>query len=205
MVNAALVGADLDWDRPQLTAADVYALSLQFGTSYEAALTQLAVLEKISWTAIRGLRLPPIQIKTNLAGRRPLDVRADLWVAYDRHREQEFPMRVGDELLVRLPEIPSSGFSWELTPPAPTNLEIVDNRVDAVGDGELVLGGAVQRTIHLRATVPGLVDLAAQLVRPWEDEPVDRVTFHVAVASSPTGGAPVGLLEKQQRRMAEVA
>lgn len=204
-VNQALLEAGHDREHPQIAAADVYALSLEFGTSYEATLTQLAVLGKLTWQQTRELRLPPIQIKTMLAGRRPMNARADMWVAHDRNRERTFPLRIGDELLIRLPEIPSSGYAWTLPEPAALPLSVVDERLDAVDDGPPALGGVAQRTFHLRAESPGNADVAVHLSRPWEQAPADLATFHVAIGAAPTGDAPSGLFEPQQRRLAQVA
>lgn len=204
-VNHALIEAGHDRDHPQMAPADVYALSLEFGTSYEATLTQLAVLTKVTWQQTRDLRLPPIQIKTMLAGRRPENARADMWVAHERHRERTFPLRVGDELLIRLPEIPSSGYAWELVDPAALPLSVIEERLDPEDDEQVVLGGIAQRRFHLRAETTGTADVTVRLTRPWESAAADNATFHVTVGAAPTGEAPSGLLEKQQRRLAQVA
>ena len=206
MINHALVDRGHDRDHPNLTTTDVYGLSLEFGASYEAMLTQLAVLEKITWPEAKTLRLPPIQIKTMLAGgRRPADARADLWLVHDRDRGRSFPLRVGDEVLIRLPEIPSSGYAWRPVGQRWSTLGLVEERVEAVSEDELVLGGAVQRVMYLRAISAGQDQLAVELVRPWEDSAADRVTFQFDVAAAPTGDTPVGLLERQQRRRVLVA
>ncbi len=206
MVNRALLDAGFDRDAPRLSPADVYAMSLEFGTSYDAMLTQLAVLRKIGWTEAKQMRVAPLKIKTMLAdGRAPANSRADVWVVQDRDHGRTFPLRVEDEIILRLPEIPSSGYAWELSSAEWSTLAMVSQSLDADSDSN-VLGGTVHRTTHLRAAVPGSDTIIAQLARPWEDLPTERITFRIEVAGAPTGDAPYGLLEvQQQRRLALVA
>ena len=97
------------------------------------------------------------------------------------------------------------GLAWELASREWSTLAVVDERLDPAVSDANVLGGSAHRTTHLRATVPGSDTIVAQLARPWEEQPAERATFHVEVAGAPTGGAPHGLLEAQQRRLAQVA
>ena len=127
-----------------------------------------------------------------------------MWVVRDQDRGRAFPLRVEDEIVLRLPEIPSSGYAWELSSGEWSTLAMVDQRLDADSDPN-VLGGAAHRTTHLRAAVPGSDTIVARLTRPWEDLPAERITFHIEVAGAPTGDAPYGLLEVQQRRRAQAA
>jgi predicted secreted protein/Zn-dependent peptidase ImmA (M78 family) len=206
MINRALLDADLDRDRPRLSPAAIYTLSLEFGTSYEATVTQLAILGKISWLVARHLRLSPLQIKTDLAGgRRPANSRADLWLVRGRDRDRVLPLRVEDEIVLRLPETPSTGYAWELASREWSTLTLVDERLDAAETDDILLGGMAYRTIHLRAAVPGSDDIVARLTRPWEQMPAEQATFHIDVARAPTGDAANGLLETQQKRLARVA
>lgn len=206
MVNRVLLDAGFDRDAPRLSPVDVYAMSLEFGTSYDAMLTQLAVLRKIGWAEAKQLRVAPLKIKAMLArGRGPANSRADVWVVQDQDRGRAFPLRVEDEIILRFPEISSSGYAWEISSGEWSTLTTVDQRLDANGDPN-VLGGTAHRITHLRATVPGSDTIVAQLVRPWEDLPAERITFRIEVAGAPTGEATYGLLEvQQQRRLALVA
>jgi predicted secreted protein len=205
IVNQVLVARQFDRDRPQLTPADIYQLSLTFGSSYEATLTQLAVLDKLPWSAVRGLRLPPIQIKTRLAGRRPADSRADLWLLQGDGQDRAVTVRVHDELMIQLPEIPSTGYRWELAPGAVSTLELVESSLRGPDLDEPVLGGSALRTVHLRATRAGREVVELQLRRPWDPEPVESLIVTATVAPPPTGDAEFGLLERQQRRLAGVS
>lgn len=206
MVNRVLLDAGLDRDVPRLSPADIYAMSLEFGTSYEATLTQLAVLRKIRWAEARQMRLSPLQIKTMLTGGRPpAHSRADVWLVRDHDRGRSFAIQVEDEIILRLPEIPSSGYAWELASHEWSTLAVVDERLEAADNDPNVLGGRAYRTTHLRAAAPGSDMVVAQLTRPWEELPTERITFRIEVGGAATGSMPYGLLEAQQRRLAQVA
>jgi Zn-dependent peptidase ImmA (M78 family)/predicted secreted protein len=197
--NRVLLDLHFDRDRPALEPEDVYRLSLEFGTSYEATVTQLAVLDKITWPQARGLRLPPIRIKTALAGQPLENSRADVWLIEETVGERRLPLRVADEVIVRLEEIPSSGYGWELDTERLGPLELLDRRVVAGDDDPDLYGAAARREIHLRATAPGDAMLRLALARPWEDDPpLQTVAVNVIVAESPTGDAPQGLVRSQQ-------
>lgn len=96
---------------------DVYALSLWLGTSYTATARQLAVTRIVDarraneWSSI-----PPANLKKALAGEMvPNDLRNDVWWLDAGHHMQPVDARPGDRLILTLPEIPSSGFSWHFT------------------------------------------------------------------------------------------
>jgi Zn-dependent peptidase ImmA (M78 family)/predicted secreted protein len=205
VVNRLLVARGFDRDHPSLTPADVYDLSLELGASYEATVTQLAVLDKIGWSETRRLRLPPLEIKTTMAGRRPEDARADVWLVHQTDRERKLPLRVGDEVVLRLPEIPSSGYAWTLRRRAFSSLELVEETVDADGQDDDLYGGRAVRRVLLRASAPGVDDIVVALQRPWEPDPVETVVAHVHVAGEPTGDAPTGLVRSQQLQRVLVA
>jgi len=206
MVNRALIDLGLDRDTPQLSPPIVYSLSLEFGTSYEAMLSQLAVLEKVSWAAAARLKIPPIRIKTILTGgRRPPNSRADVWVVDYGHQNRSLQLNVGDEVIVRLTETPSSGYAWEVAQPEGSVLEAVHEQLEAIGSDKTVLGSSAQRDLHFRAISPGAEDITARLARPWETRPAAVAKVHVAVVGAPTGDEPQGLLLVQQRRFALAA
>lgn len=206
VVNRLLAARGLDPDRPNLGPAEVYDLALELGASYEAAVTQLAVLEKVTWPESRRLRLPPLQIKTTLAGRRPEDARADVWLVHETDRERQLPLRVGDEVVLRLPEIPSSGYAWTLDRRAFSSLELIEDVTEPADDAQdEVYGGRAVRRVLLRATAPGVDDIVVALSRPWEPEPIEKVVVHVRVAGEPTGDAASGLLHSQQLQRVLVA
>ena len=197
VVNRMLLERGFNRDHPELDPSDIYDLSLELGVSYGAAVTQLAVLEKIAWTDTRRLRLPPIEIKTIVAGHRPNDARADVWRIQEADSERQLPLRIGDEVVLRLPEVPSSGYAWTLEREQFSALDLVDDRLDT-STGDDIYGGAAVRRVLLRATRPGVDDIVVGLRRPWEPGEVGKVAVHAHVAGEPTGDAPFGLVLSQQ-------
>ena len=96
---------------------DVYALSLWLGTSYTATARQLAVTRLVSARqASEWALIPPANLKRALAGEMvPDDLHNDVWWLDERHHMQPVDARPGDRLVVTLPEIPSTGYSWSFS------------------------------------------------------------------------------------------
>lgn len=95
----------------------VYALSLWLGTSYTATARQLAVTRLVDrQVADAWAQIPPRNLKQALAGEMaPDDLRNDVWWLDGRDHMQPVDARPGDRIVLTLPEIPSSGFSWRVT------------------------------------------------------------------------------------------
>jgi len=93
-----------------------YALAREAGVSYEAAVRQLAHLEVIEPDRVAELRQHrPIQVKAALAlGRRPVNGYADVWPVNEAWDDQLLALRVEDEVVISLPENPSTGYRWML-------------------------------------------------------------------------------------------
>lgn len=200
IVNQLLVERGFDRDRPQLDAPHIYTLSLELGTSYEATVTQLAVFGKISWSQAQSVRIPPIQIKTNLSGRRPRNSRADVWLIEETVGERELHLRPGDEIVIRLPEVPSSGYTWLLADALYSTLDPLADDTRALNSDSTVLGGTAVRELRFQASEIGTDRLDLHLERPWDigTPPVQSVVIRVVVESAPTGEAPIGLILNQQ-------
>ena len=82
---------------------------------------------------------------------------------------------LGDTLLLRLPENPTTGYRWQFELPAGLGVSS-DDFVMATS----AAGAGGERTLRLLASAPGLHRLAAALRRPWE-------------TSGAAGGEPAGL------------
>jgi predicted secreted protein len=77
---------------------------------------------------------------------------------------------VGDELVIRLAENPTTGHVWELQQAGEGTLRIADNRFEAGSpEGGLPAPGAAgYRVVRLVGERPGTVHLQAVERRPWE-------------------------------------
>lgn len=76
-------------------------------------------------------------------------------------------MSLGDELVVRLPENPSTGFRWQLVVSGDGELTIVDDHFEP-GGNRLPPGSAGTRVVRYRSTRTGTVQLQAENRRVWE-------------------------------------
>jgi predicted secreted protein len=83
----------------------------------------------------------------------------------------------GEELVLRLPESPSTGHRWFLEH-LPDGVELLDD--GWVGEGRGI-GAAGVRELRLRATVPVQGVVALRLRRPWldpsDDDPVATIAL----------------------------
>ncbi len=76
--------------------------------------------------------------------------------------------RVGDIILLRLAENPTTGYVWEMGSLDPQLIE-VKNSIYQVSPGTGVGRGGT-RVFRLQAKAPGTVPLLLKLRRPWESE-----------------------------------
>jgi inhibitor of cysteine peptidase len=76
-------------------------------------------------------------------------------------------VRVGQELVIRLSENPSTGYSWELRQSGSGGLRLVENRFEPGGAG---VGAAGQRVVRLIGERVGSVQIEMLERRPWEAE-----------------------------------
>ena len=91
-----------------------YSLGRDMHVSYAAAVHQLSNLHFISG-ALRNdlLRVPPAQLKRVLTdGRKPFNTRGDVWPIDSKSADSALEVFVGDEIVVSLPENPSTGYRW---------------------------------------------------------------------------------------------
>jgi Zn-dependent peptidase ImmA (M78 family)/predicted secreted protein len=194
LVNRALDRLSLDQRPMTLSPVEAYQLSLELGSSYQATVTQLRQLNKLGDPAYQELsRWQPIGIKTEVgAGKRPANARSDVWDITDARRDRRLRLRIDDELHVRLPEIPTSGYRWHV------DLDGLGRSLETLGDelepvdlqGDARYGSARQRHISWRATGIGVAQLDMRLVRPWQGAdaaPLDLVSLPVTVRPPRTG------------------
>jgi Zn-dependent peptidase ImmA (M78 family)/predicted secreted protein len=213
LVNRALDRLGLGQDPGALSPVEAYQLSLELGSSYTATLTQLGQLNKITEHAQKELDgWQPISIKTELGdGTRPRNARAAVWDVTESRRDRRLRLQRDDELHVRLPELPSSGYRWDLRFGGLNDeLELLVDELEPSRLEDTGRVGAMRRR-HLwwRATGTGDGVLEARLVRSWEGPgatPIDSLTLSIAVAMPPTGPeVDIGIGLPQRRALLAAA
>jgi predicted secreted protein len=92
-------------------------------------------------------------------------------------------LSVGDEIVVRVPEMPTSGYAWTVNAVDPVLRLVESTFVAPAGNGsEAAPGAGGQRVIRLRAAAAGAAGAELALKRPWEAEPTETFTVHATVA-----------------------
>jgi predicted secreted protein len=197
-VNRTLRRLGLPRQPQSVSAEQAYELSLLFGTSYQATVTQLQALHKIDWRQARALRKQkPIDIKTRIAGgRRPENARADVWRLGEQYDGEQIAVRVEDEIHVALAENPTTGARW-LPRGESDAMTLIDSWPEP-GDGEQVYGRSRLRHLWFRANEPGNMALSLALARPQNPRRAARTfDLEVAIARRRTGESDHGISEYQ--------
>ena len=90
----------------------------------------------------------------------------------EEHNGKELAVRVGDTVMLRLPENSGGGYRWTLTPVSHEHLETMEHHFEAPGAG---VGGVGASVWTFKAKRPGHAGLALKKVRPWNaDDPAAR-------------------------------
>lgn len=171
-----------------LDADGAYALALTLGTSYAATVRHLADMGVLTMRQSEQLlRVTPQAIKRALGGS---DVAADAWK--DVHRipvtrpATGVAALEGDALVLEVPEVPSSGYVWQVPAP-PAGLTLIRDEYRALDSDEL--GGRGWHRFLFRVDAPGRWDVILEKRRPWQrGAPVETARVAVATAPQPTPG-----------------
>lgn len=97
-----------------VTPLVVYGMARDMHVSYAATVNHLSNLHFITAT-LRSelLRVPPLRLKRILTdGRKPVNARGDVWPINRGSADATLTVFVGDEIVVSLPENPSTGYRW---------------------------------------------------------------------------------------------
>jgi predicted secreted protein len=89
-------------------------------------------------------------------------------------------LSIGDEIVVRVPEMPTTGYGWTVSTVDPALRLVESTFVPPVGNGsEPTPGAGGQRVIRLRAAAVGEAGAELALKRSWETDAVPTETFTV--------------------------
>jgi predicted secreted protein len=175
---------------------DVYRLSLELGTSYLATAAHLYSLGRISRARWKELaKLAPKWIKQQFAVHGPGDSWGDVWHVSDKERgHRHITPRPGDEIVIELDELPSSGYMWST--PAGGGFELAEfsfEQQNADDTTDLVVGGHGRRRAVLRATEPGEYQLEMEMRRPWlpAGQAIRKFSIQLSVQPNLVGYQPL--------------
>ena len=160
-VNKLASGLNIDSD--SISPLDVYQMSLRLGTSYSATVTRLQTLGWIAPNrADEFLQARPQDIKQTIADGVLEDRRSDIWLVSQAGTQVR--AQVGDYLQLMLPEIPSTGYRWQLD--ASPAFQI-SNDVFTSASGQMVIGGSGTRLIGITAIDSFEGHIRCVLKRAW--------------------------------------
>lgn len=200
LVNRALQRLGINPLR-SLHASDAYQLSLEMGSSYRATISRLEQLNMISHTKAAELRKTrPLDLKINVVGQDNSGLRRhDTWTLDERSRHRRPEPRVGDEVHVRLGELPSSGYRWSASGDVLRDcLEQVTDELEPVAPGTPGFGAQRVRHLGWRCTAP----LTLALRRPWDElAMIEQITVQLRVGAPRTGDEPKGTSVRQRGPM----
>lgn len=95
---------------------------------------------------------------------------------------QSVPASVGDVVVVRLPENPTTGFRWQVDRLDEGTVEQVEDTYD--GGPSAAVGGGGTRALAFRVKAPAPTVIELEYRRPWEDRGTgsDRWRVELVVA-----------------------
>lgn len=218
VVDRALERMGIDPQTQPITPHDAYLLSLDLGVSYAAAVNQLGQLGKIPREAVAKLRrYPPKRIKAEITQHeRPRHDRTDVWLLRGSDAGRLLHPRMGDELYTYLPEIPSSGYLWNVegavvdmcaglagsrtAEEAALGLIADDFTLAAAKETGMRPGSGGTRRLGFKVLRSGRHRLSLAQRRPWlpAAPPAAAWAVDLLVAPQPTGSASRGLSERQK-------
>jgi Zn-dependent peptidase ImmA (M78 family)/predicted secreted protein len=168
-----------------MTAEGAYRLSLALGTSYDATITQLRVLKYIGWSELHQLRkVPPKSTKERLLGEPRPNARADVWLVRDPQVEWLRP-QPEDDVIVELPETPTSGYEWVVHPPS--DVATVVKSEYRKPDDRFVFGAQGVRRLVLRVSGHGRHEVRLQLRSPYDPVSADERVLDMDVPAPREG------------------
>lgn len=206
LVNRAVDRLGLRLTIGRLSAEGAYQLALELGSSYAATVTQLVALKIIGKSLGHRLKaIRPLDIKISIAGARPESSRADLWKV-TKGQDRDVILGMADQLLVEVPEVPTSGYRWALVH-SPHGLDLTSDDLRRPPDASDTVGGSTLRRFVLTAISPvdSFVDL--QLRREWESDgkAVDSLHLDVRVLEPAVDSGGSGVSRRQGRAILQVA
>jgi predicted secreted protein len=93
------------------------------------------------------------------------------------HNGSTVSARVGDSIILKLPEVPATAFRWELGTVDSQSLALSRDEFEATSQA---IGGGGLRVLYFVAKKAGSVDLQLKLARPWESGTTKNV-FRVRI------------------------
>jgi predicted secreted protein len=177
LMPAGLLRSSLDeLGTPALTPETVYLLALKMGTSYLATVNHLQTLKKLAYPQAKAFRnLQPQVIKSRLS--ECVSGRHDVWVLDEHWNGQPIFPAVEDTVVMRLQEIPTSGYAW-VWDKSPDGLRVLEDGFADAPSGEV--GGSRVREFVTEVTPTAVAErISLGRRQPWDSESRPSAQFAV--------------------------
>lgn len=176
----------LDMRVGDVTAEQVYTLSLRLGTSYSATVNQLFSLGFIpEILKQRLLNITPKAIKERLGSTGLENSWNDVWHLSKADHGEWIQPRPGDVISFGLEENPTTGYIWSFN--ENDHLTFIEKRW-LPNNGHVGSGG--NRFFSFQASLEGATHLELKHSRPWsENEIVETLQYNLAIQAKRHGVA----------------
>lgn len=180
--------AELGLDVANLDEVGIYQLSLRLRTSYSATVVRL---KDLGWLASADQkRLQPVAPKKVKKHLLPEGAKGDVWLVEKPEKSDLCPL-VGDDLLLRLVEMPSTGFRWKVELNA--GVTLIDDQFQAGTESDPSnydrIGGEGHRRCRVEITEPVRSSVTLSLSRRWDrDHPARRFELGIDSKERPSIG-----------------
>jgi Zn-dependent peptidase ImmA (M78 family) len=161
---------------PDLTPENIYLLSLKMGTSYLATVNHLQTIKKLSQTQARAFRrIQPKTIKTGISP--SVASRHDVWVLDEHWNGQPIFPAIEDTVVVRLQEVPTSGYTW-VWHRNPVSLRLIHDGFADKATAE-VGGARVRQLVMQVSSVAQAERIDLERRQPWDADSEATARFSV--------------------------
>jgi inhibitor of cysteine peptidase len=105
-------------------------------------------------------------------------------IKLEKGRRADKTVRAGETMEIRLPAVPSTGYSWQIEAIDPKVLSVIETRFESASSDAPRVGRQAEQVITLKAVGEGQAEVVLTYRRPWvENSPSDdTATLHVTVA-----------------------
>jgi Zn-dependent peptidase ImmA (M78 family)/predicted secreted protein len=166
-----------------------YRLSLELGTSYQAAVHHLGDMRLLPSARRKELlAVTPREVKRRLGAAPALaDSWRDVWIVQRDDNRADLSPAAGDAVLVEVQGAPSSGYLWQAAR-LPHGVALVSHDYQPAEPSAVGGRGTHRFLFRVSGSTSGLLTL--EMRRPWEEResPAERLELGIRSAPKPAAG-----------------
>lgn len=176
LMPTGLVDASLrELGTSTLTPQAIYFLALKMGTSYLATVNHLHTLKRLSFADAEELRRQQPRVIKKGVGHQPIG-RSDVWLIDEQWNGQPIFPAADDTIILRLQEIPTSGYAWDWRGRPESLVILQDGFHDESSD--LIGGGRVREFIAKVTETAAPEHLSLIRSQSWDSDSIPSGRFN---------------------------